>query len=481
MNAFLRTVLRYTALSSGLAALFGSAILPGTGCSSASEEPTCVGGYVTAAGACVAACDPSKCVDGNVCVENQCRLQCDTHGACTPNSQLCSPAKTDAGAAVSVCLENGHNVPSTGVGQGKPCPFGQGDCTTTVCPNGLECDAMACGGSPAACIKDVVACAGKENCNIGQCSGKDKTRCTVTTCAATECKALSCLSSGEGDATAFCTATDCSSDEACGSGFFCGLVHDPHDRCGETCTNGKCASGQACTKDGNCQLGNNAFCGKTLEPCIDLATKPAGSTYEAGTRCLMHKQCLRRGPCAPCKENLDCAGTSADLCVTIGASKGCAQFCASDDNCTSSEACTPAGSTCAASPTAGCTTAADCPTKDDQCVPRSVCVPRSPGGCRAENVTGSKFCYTCTTDLDCGPVDSNWICNTLSGGERACFDLGSSSTCAKDADCPKSPGGKPGACLDENDGVGPTDPNFHQCYFPAKYEQGQLVGYSCYP
>jgi len=472
--------LRSATVALAFCGLVASAMAPTTGCDTADEGPTCEGGYLTAAGACLPKCDPSKCREGNVCVENECRLQCAASAECRAGEQRCSATKDDAGASVQVCLANGHNVPSTGLGQGKPCPFGQSDCATTVCPNGLECDAGACGGKPALCVKDEAACAGQENCNIGACPDKTKTRCTVTTCDASECKALSCISSGELDATAFCTQTECSNDDQCGVGFYCGLVRDPHDICGETCTGGKCSSGSSCTKDSDCQKGNNNVCGTTQEPCLDLKAQPAGSSFQEGTLCLMHKQCLRRESCAPCKDNLDCANGKMDVCVTIGKSPACTHFCSADANCRADETCVPSGKSCTATPSIWCEKDTDCPEDNDTCAPRNVCVPRT-GSCHAETATDSKFCFACTSDLDCGPVGSSWACSELGFGERACIDLSFPNACTKDADCPLSPGGKHGYCLNENAGVDPSNSVYHQCYFPGQVKQGQLLGFSCFP
>ncbi|MBM4356491.1 MAG: hypothetical protein FJ096_00115 [Deltaproteobacteria bacterium] len=493
MTGFLsraRVALRYASFTLGLATLLGSALLPSTGCQNAvsTEDeggPKCEGGYLTDAGKCVPKCDPSKCLDGNVCVENQCRLECTTHAECFPGAQRCTAVEGDAGTLVQVCLDSGHQIPATGIAQGKACPFGDADCATKVCPDGLECDPMACNGKPETCVKDEVACAGKDACNIGKCSGDDA-RCTVTTCAASECRALTCNSAGEGDATAYCTQTDCASDEQCGAGFYCGFVRAPHDVCGETCSGGKCSDGRSCSKDSDCQKGNNTFCGKTTEGCIDPKAKPAGTTFEEGPLCMMRKTCLRRDECAPCSNNLDCSVGSGDLCINVGGTADkpvmtCQHLCVDDSNCRNDQACVPSGgSTCAATPNVFCGTAKDCPTEGDTCAPRNVCIPRT-GGCHAEAATDSKFCFACTNDLDCGDADSSWGCSELGNGERACFDQSFSKTCTKNSDCPKSPGGKPGTCLDEADGVSPSDDVYHRCYFPSKLDGGMLVGYSCFP
>lgn len=482
---------RFAAFSSGFAVLIGSALFPSAGCQNdVSTEtgdgtPKCEGGYLTAENLCVPKCDDSKCLDGNVCVENQCRLQCSNHAECFAGSQACTPANADSGASVQVCLENGHQVPTSGVGQGKPCPFGESECATQVCPNGLECDPMACNGDPASCVKNEAACADKEDCNIGTCSG-DKSPCTVTTCEASECRALTCNTTGEGDTSAYCTQSDCMSDEQCGAGFYCGFVRDPHDVCGEKCASGKCSDGRTCTKDGDCQKGNNNFCGKTTDDCVDPASKPAGTTYEEGPLCMMRKACIRRDECAPCSSNLDCSGGSGDICINVGGTAEapvmtCQHLCVDDSNCRKDQTCVSSGgSTCASTPNVFCTTSDDCPVDGDACEPRSVCIPRS-GGCHAEGATDSKFCFACTNDFDCGGPDSSWGCSELGNGERACFDQSFSATCTKDSDCPQSPGGKYGSCLDEADGVNPSDSVYHRCYFPPQLDGGMLVGYSCFP
>ncbi|MBM4373588.1 MAG: hypothetical protein FJ095_00775 [Deltaproteobacteria bacterium] len=494
MTAFLARAhaLRLSTFALGLAALVGSAVLPTTGCDPA-EEPSCLG-YLEADGDCVPKCDPSKCLAGNVCVENGCRLTCTSHGECIAGglvngvllpAQSCTATTDDAGAAVAVCLETGHQPPATGLAQGQPCPFGDGDCATKACANGLECDPTACGGKPEDCVKDAVACGDKELCNIGTCTS-DGSRCTVTTCPASECKALSCNSAGEGDTRAYCMLTDCASDDQCGSGFYCGYVRDPHDVCGETCSDGKCSDGRTCAKDGDCQKGNNAFCGKTLEPCVDPKAKPAGTTFEEGPLCMMRRACLRRDECRPCATNLDCSAGDGDLCLNLGVTQdkpalACAHLCTDDSNCRPDQACVAVGgNTCTATPGVFCTTAVDCPTKDDTCLPRNICRPRS-GGCNAEGAGEEPFCFACVSDLDCGGPDSSWGCAELGNGERACFDQSFSKTCTKDSECPKSPGGAFGTCLDENDGVNQGDDVYHRCYFPAKKDGGQVIGYSCFP
>jgi hypothetical protein len=39
-------------------------------------------------------------------------------------------------------------------------------------------------------------------------------------------------------------------------------------------------------------------------------------------------------------------------------------------------------------------------------------------------------------------------------------------TCMTDDDCPLSPGGRRGKCLDESVGIEPTSSLYHRCFFP---------------
>ncbi len=506
MNRFLsraRAVARITAISLGFAGLWGSALAPAAGCSGnpapetdacaplgkcqlghdASGGPVC--GYKTNDGACKPVCDPKKCVAGNVCVKNECRLPCSSHADCQAGAQACTPTTDDGGKKLEVCLPTGHQPPIDKFGrpdiEGKGCPFGQmADCTGKTCPNGLECDPSACNNNPTDCKIDKDACKGLALCNIGKCG--DGSACTVTTCAT--CGGYECVTKGEGDATAYCTRRDCASDAECGPGFACVSVHDPHDICGPKCMSQACVGGPNdkgfCNNDGDCQKGNTNFCGKTLDSkCVDLAT--AGPSYSEGSLCLQRKSCVRRDQCASCQTNVDCSLGDSDVCVTAGMGKVCAHFCKSDANCRKDQQCSPAGNVCAATPRISCTTAADCPTANDTCAAASACVPRS-GGCHAETAQGSKFCYACTSDLDCGGTDSKFGCGSIGGGEKGCFDFGFATSCTSDKDCPKSPSGANGRCLDETDGVAPGNNVYHHCYFPRKpLSDGQNVGYSCYP
>ena len=377
-------------------------------------------------GKCVEACQADKCLDGNVCVGNQCKLPCTTLADCAlDGTQTCAAAKEDgSGKDVTVCS------PSAKIG-GKACPLGTECKGLSACPDGTPCNAAQCGGSPETCVLDKDACGDDPACLTGKCP--DGAACSVFKCAAAECKALSCHSAGPGDADAYCTHDDCKADGDCAPGYYCGAVHDPHDICGPKCVSLKCDSGLnkggACGKDSECQKGNNANCGKTTEACIDPANfAKDGATYFEAPLCLARMECLKRLDCAPCDSDLDCSGTPAQKCVDIAGTKGCARTCAVNK---------------------------DCP--DDFKCQTGACVPRS-GACH-----GKAFCEHCVDDRDCADGAS---CVEASGGQRACFKTPLDTKCTKDSDCPKSPSGKYGACLDETQNVTPDSSAYHYCYLP---------------
>jgi hypothetical protein len=450
-------------------------------------------------GSCEAKCEPDKCIEGNVCAGNRCRLVCDTHDDCFFGTQECAVVTNDSsGAPVSVCVENGrqpvmvNGFPEGGFGFG--CPFGESQCTATACPNGLECDLNACPD----CARDTGACkaAGRalgvadlnafvdQHCNIGRCG--DGSACTFNTCAPNECTAMTCITKGEGDAEAYCTHNDCVDDSGCPSGYYCGATRDPRDICGPTCNAGACSDdGDPCQGDGDCQKGNNGICGQTTEPCLDPSQFNAnGASFFEGSICLLRRTCLKRNECARCESHVDCSRGLGDVCTEAGADKVCARFCADDTDCRSDQACQPAlvgGNhqfTCKASPRVACGSPADCPAladgNPDECVPRFACVPRS-GSC-----FGGGFCSHCLDDTDCGDASTRSACVSVTDGQNACYDFGAPSTCAtgSDSECPQSPGGAFGECLDEGEQVSSSSPSYRTCWFPFDDADSR---FTCFP
>ncbi|MBI4706138.1 MAG: hypothetical protein HY744_34010 [Deltaproteobacteria bacterium] len=428
----------------------------------------CCDGYVSPPGKCEPKCDPAKCLPGNTCVGNQCLLLCDAHRDCTPGVQECAAAiEDDTGRPVQVCRYNGRYA--TNGGFGEACPFGDGQCVGLACPNGLHCDPQACGGNPAACELDLAACAGRARCNYGKCQGTGDA-CIFNTCPPEQCTPFRCLGAGEGDADAYCTHHDCQGDADCPAGYSCATTRDPHKIC-------------------DTNKGNNNFCGKTAEPCIDPKDFGVnGASFFEGALCLLRRTCLKRESCASCATTLDCTAVPDQICAPSGAASACARLCTGDEHCLADETCTPSGKrTCAMAPALECATDADCapvakctqgscasgaPCAQDadcvagSCVERSVCLPCS-GFCRKEG--GGGFCDHCVDDTDCGTPDGKLACVSPATGQSACFDLSFPDTCPsnKDTECPKAPSGLYGECLDQNEQVGPSDQVYHRCYFPC--------------
>ena len=432
-----------------------------SGSAGAGGSDPCPGGHITEEGVCEGKCEPSKCLEQNTCVENRCVLTCDAHADCAlDGTQRCAPAEPDdpaAGESVLVCQAD-PLVPGPGFFT-QACPFGT-ECAEFACPDGVECDPSACGGDPAACVRDP-ACGEDPRCNRGSCA--DGAPCVATLCEPSACAPTKsvCKTAGIADADAYCTQLDCQSDDDCVPGYYCGIQREPNDICGNTCVDGACSHDPeiACEEDAHCQKGNNNFCGKTEAPCVDLAeAASSGGTHFEGSICLLRRVCLKREPCAPCETDLDCSYLPGQKCAALpdGGGNVCAPGCASDKDC---------------SPEFSCT--------EGSCLPRF-------GKCAGEKT----FCAPCLSDEDCGskqedPSDkSRWACVSVSGTQRGCFDLAFPDTCETDADCPESPGGLRGQCLDEGEGIPSTEFVYKRCYLPFK-RSGPLAGpqdgrYSCW-
>lgn len=351
----------------------------------------CKGGVIVD-GKCEGKCSPELCLEGNTCVGNRCMLECTSHDQCysplrgDAKFQGCLPQTGDSetglndGATVYVCTDV-DKAPA----YGKLCAFGDECDADYACPDGTPCTAGQ--GSP-------------------------------DHCSAAECRPMTCRTTGEGDADAYCTTFDCTADADCAPGFYCEIVNLAQNICG--------------TMKGD-QM-----------PCIDPAdfTKDK-ATYQEGPFTALRNQCVKRRPCAPCEFKADCSLGGEMECVTIGDTKHCAKTCATDDDCPNDFSC-----------------------YSNFCVPRSgTCTPPT---------TGDTFCYNCLNDLDCGPADGTSVCLggdvelfiTPSAGMRACMDLSLPYTCTTDADCPTSPSGKHGECLDEGEGANSSSPYYHLCYIP---------------
>ncbi len=496
-------------------------LLPIVACSTETKEipgEPCVGGVLLDDGTtCVPKCDPAACKDANVCVSNICRLKCDAHSACIPESQHCGTAKEDdTGADVTVCLDRGYSRLFGWLGIGTKCALGQacgqaycvddgsfcdpaacngnpaicvanpatpgwGTCSDTAqpclatscaaadcrysnyCPNGAQCDLLACSGNPAACVQNETACraaakvAGVDedtflaSCNYGSCGTEDGApSCVFNTCAASACRGLACNSAGQGDPHAYCTIDDCASDAACPAGYHCGTQRVKGRICGGTCTGGTCAGGyrdgKSCTSDGSCQKGGSNLCpgnDDVAAPCTDPSVFGADdNSYAEGSFCLMRNRCLVNDECATCETDKDCALGAGEICAPIGDVKVCARMCDDQANCLNDETCVEADG-------------------------RKACLPAS-GSCRG----GGSFCSHCVDDFDCGDKDSGLACDV-----RGCYDPFFLTSCEIDLDCPKSPSGANGFCMKEPV-VTPSSSVYKKCYFPYNADAG---AFGCYP
>lgn len=375
----------------------------------------CVGGVIVD-GVCEGKCTPDKCLAENTCVGNRCVLKCDSHRDCYPDgSQECASAvEDDTGAAVNVCTFTGKPA-----GVGTACPFKTECSAWLACPDGGTCFSWQCNGDVNQCALDEAACEGVENCVYGKCTG-DGAPCRVG--CQTQCAAwLDCETAGEADANAHCVNRDCESDADCLGGYYCGIVRDPHEICGS-----------------NPKKGNNNFCGKTNEPCIAVGADGKatdGSSRFEGSICMLRRSCMKRLQDEPCATDLDCSLADGQKCVPYAGETRCTQACAQNSDCTPDHTCD---------------------------LSLLACVPKF-----SKWVSdGGGFCEPCVSDEDCGSKGTTWSCLELSGGMRGCFDQAFPNTCNSNADCPLSPGGKPGTCLDEGEGVGPNDSVYKRCYVP---------------
>ncbi len=238
--------------------------------------------------------------------------------------------------------------------------------------------------------------------------------------AGTECApGYECITTGPQDAHAYC-ASGCLADTDCPGGFECGYKRDGRRIC-------------------NTNKGNNGACGLNPNPCINSADITPASGYVEGALCLQRRVCLKRDVCAPCSGDVDCSLVPGQKCVPLGNDRRCAAACSKNTDCEASKYC-------------------------DQ----GFCQPLV-GKC-----SGAAFCSPCRFDLDCEP---NFNCTSLHGSEKSCIDQRFSKTCLTDEDCPMSPSGLYGACLDERQNVASTDSVYHRCYAPFDEENS---AFSCY-
>ena len=377
-------------LASGAIGCGGSGGSHATTSSSSSTGTFCVGGFVRMVDGkptCEGLCKASLCTNpGNVCVDNLCALPCTSTLDCQVG-QVCTVGKDDeSGKAISTCQPSGKAA----IG--------------TPCPQGKECASlMACG--------DGTPCPANGSCAVGM------------------CQALVCLSSGVGDADAYCTINDCHADGDCPQGYWCQTIRDPHQICGKPVP--------------------PTLCGKTTDPCVDLSQNAAnGTTFADAPFCTQRNQCRIRKDCDPCMSDTDCGLVAGQHCVQ----GNCAHDCTSDASCLDGFKCS-----------------------------MGACVPRS-GSCTAMAGTG-KFCDTCREQTDCG---SGLLCGrAVVDGLRTCLDE-NPTACTMDTDCPIAPSGLHAMCADERIQVTAGQAGYHTCIFAPYFSTNKFgcwqvnAGGTCY-
>jgi len=388
----------------GVAALSGATLVTACG-----EE--CEGGVIID-GRCEAKCSPDLCLAGNTCVDNRCVLECVSHTQCLPDQTCSGAVEDDTGREILACSREQPKETHVGL----LCAFGYECDGVYQCPDGSACNpkggGATCAPEQCALVEPFRAC-------------PDGTACTGAegdNCAPEACKPLVCRSAGEGDAEAYCTTQDCSTDLDCAPGMYCGVRRRAQKICG--------------TDKG------------TEDPCLEPSQFTAnGGTYQEGPVTLLQNICLKREICAPCVTNNDCSLAGDLSCVNVAGVQSCVKPCRVDGDCNDDSFCYSTALN------AGCVNE---PCDDGLCLPRS-------GSCR-----GSEFCQACLNDLDCSPPGSagSKACIEAGAGQRGCFDQSFPDTCVTDADCPQSPSGKHGECLDEGEGLGPGDSVYRRCYLP---------------
>ncbi len=211
-----------------------------------------------------------------------------------------------------------------------------------------------------------------------------------------------CQSTGPGDSRSYCTMT-CESDASCPAGFECGTVRVGRPICG---TN----------------KGNSSLCGTSSEPCItrEQIAEP-GSRFVEGQFCLEERRCLKRETCASCETDVDCSWGMNLKCARLIDGKKCLPTCGKQSDCEADKYCDEVSFVCRP--------------KTDAC-------------------TGNQFCSPCRYDSDC-PTD--FACLQLHGSEMGCIKLRNVTACTNSSQCPMTPSGVRGSCLQNG-----------LCYAPEK-------------
>jgi hypothetical protein len=429
MNETLRTVLRLSILSLGIAALVACASSDDNTCS---RDQDCMRGYI-----CMS--------DDGICVAEPCNGLGDCPGSgrtCLQDTRTCSPKECgDAEGtcpAGQVCFESGPHRWSCGVGE-MMLPQDMlvlGDMGMSMGDQGMNTpvDMGMGGGYEGLC----------QECNADR----------------------DCASLGEGaqctpigSTGSFCTSACAAGDSPCPSGFTCldqlGQCVPVNYDC-TVCPGRECDAGSVCdVGSGQCVMPRQA-----CEPCTGDESCAANHTCKQvsnGAHCLANcagdQDCsdgyaCQDGACTPTSNRCDaCAGACmAPTPACIPETGMCGQ-CGSDTPCALGSFCDLDTNTCGDSQPCDCNNDAQCAA----CGGRPICLQGS--------------CVACLDDTDC-PARS--VCNpeTFACDNSPCSGV----SCQRGSMCDEQQGGRcaPG-CNSNNDCADPAlmdcNPQTGQCYY----------------
>ncbi len=368
-------------------------------------------------------CDVGRgfsCVDGS-CVLAGCGVDYDCGGV-----GPCVDGTRADGGATRYCKrtegwEAQPKAPELRVSLGVSCAFGSEP----------RAEALKADGSCGAAKQALEACNAAASCTpsdalsgcLPACAREEDVlwQCLLRRSPCDDALGHFCLSAGEGDASAYCTA-GCGGDAACADGFACEALRSAAAPCEAQC---------------GVKAGTTG--------CIPSADIGEGKAYECGPMGLLRHLCVRAKFCSPCETDADCSRVPGQVCAKDKQGvKVCTAPC--DPN--------PALKTCPGG------NASECGVFDSD-RGFATCSHRA-GTCSAKD---GAACEPCRDDLDCG---AGGLCLARSSGERFCVDLTFKCDCGGEAvddyglctgNCPKAPSGLQMKCL------------------PGEPEPGTLVGH----
>lgn len=402
------------------------------------KDSTCRG--VIVEGECRTRCLDSECGERERCVDQRCAAACDDDDDCDDGH--CLNVRTDEGEAGSYCVVPEPAAPDASFTpqclRNRDCDESKSErCVSGLCR--ITCQLHEHCGSAGSCSEDAVDDEGNavvlcqaDDFPRGQ--GEYGTRCPSGN---TDCSDdFRCISAGEGDADAYCTATGCEDDDACPLGFFCSHNRTLQPPCGA-----------ACGRDGDPANPN----------CIPVETiGDQGAFRCADDEQLELRICLKREYCASCSSDADCRSVPNQLCAAGG-----------DGAAICTVLCDPATNSCPWG------SASTCDVWDER-LGQPTCGHRY-GACGGNG----NSCDPCLDDRDCprGFCSSNPYSQ-----EQFCVDESDVCSCplgeaqCVGGGCPETPGGLAMNCVSRAQDRAPD-----ACFGAPTIEQDPASPLGCWP